>query len=147
MMVQSLLTVIHTHTYLHMFYNIYFFRFFSIINYYKTLNTAPALCTRSQLFSFWYLVVLLFCYSAPRSCLTPCDPMDCSTPGFPIRHYLPGFAEIHVHWTGDAIQISNPLSPPSHVFILFQLQGPFQWVGSLCQVAKVLELHLQHQSF
>ena len=26
-------------------------------------------------------------------------------------------------------------------------QGPSQWIGSLHQVAKVLELHLQHQSF
>ena len=35
------------------------------------------------------------------------------------------------------------LLPPS----ISQLQGLFQWVSSLHQVAKVLELQLQHQSF
>ena len=37
------------------------------------------------------------------------------------------------------------LSPPA--FNLCQPQGLFQWVGSLHQVARVLELQLQHQSF
>ena len=36
-------------------------------------------------------------------------------------------------------------SPP--VFNLFQHQGLFQWVSSSHQVAKLLELQLQHQSF
>ena len=61
---------------------------------------------------------------------------------------LPEFAQTHVHRVGDAIQPSQPLlspSPPS--FNLSQHQGLFQSVGSLPQVAKVLELQLQHQSF
>ena len=41
------------------------------------------------------------------------NPMDCSTPGFPVLHYLPEFAQTHVHWVGDAIQPSHPLSSPS----------------------------------
>ena len=41
-----------------------------------------------------------------------------------------------------------PLSPPSPPALnLSQHQGLFQWVGCLHQVAKVLELQLQHQSF
>ena len=28
--------------------------------------------------------------------------MDCSTPGSSVLHYLPEFAQIHVHWVGDA---------------------------------------------
>ena len=28
-----------------------------------------------------------------------------------LSHYLPGFAQTHVHWVGDAIQPSHPLSP------------------------------------
>ena len=52
----------------------------------------------------------------------------------------------HVHWVGDAIQPSHPLSSPS-TFNLSQHQGLFQWVSSSHQVAKVLELQLQHQSF
>ena len=48
---------------------------------------------------------------------------------------------------GDTIWPSHPLSHPSHFsFNFFQHQGIFQWVSSLRQVAKVLELQLQHQS-
>ena len=28
--------------------------------------------------------------------------MDCSMPGSSVVHYLPEFAQIHVHWVGDA---------------------------------------------
>ena len=45
-----------------------------------------------------------------------CNPMDCSTPGFPILHLLPELAQTHVHWVGDIIQASHPLSstfPPA----------------------------------
>ena len=73
--------------------------------------------------------------------------MDCSTPGFPVHHQLPELAQIHVHWVGDAIQSSHPLSSSSlPAFSLSQHQGLFRWVSSLHQVAKVLELQLQHQS-
>ena len=76
------------------------------------------------------------------------DPMNCSTPCFPILHYLLEFAQTHVHWVSDAIHSSHPLSPPSPpVLSLSQYQDLFQWVSSLHQVAKVLELQLQHQSF
>ena len=45
-----------------------------------------------------------------QSCLTLCDPMDCTTPGFPVHHQLLEPAQTHVHWVGDAIQPSHPLS-------------------------------------
>ena len=65
-----------------------------------------------------------------------------------VHHQLPKLAQIHVHWVGDAIQPSHPLSSPSSLtFNLSQHQGLFQWVSSLHQVAKVLEFQLQHQSF
>ena len=74
--------------------------------------------------------------------------MDCSTPGFPDLHYLPEFAQTHVHRVNDAIQLSHPLSSPSPPALnLSQQQGLFQKVGSLHQVAKVLELQLHYQSF
>ena len=83
-----------------------------------------------------------------QSCPTLCDPMGCSMPGLPVHHQLPEFTQTHVHWVGDAIQPSHPLSTPSPpAFNLFQHQGLFQWVSSLHQVAKVLEFQLQHQSF
>ena len=37
--------------------------------------------------------------------------MDCSTPGFPVLHHLQKLAQTHIHWVGDAIQRSHPLSP------------------------------------
>ena len=73
-------------------------------------------------------------------------PMDCSVPSFSVLHYLPEFAQTHVHWVGDAIQPSHPLlSPSPPAFNRSQHQGLFQWVSSSSQVAKVLELQLQHQ--
>ena len=39
--------------------------------------------------------------------------MDCSMPGLPVQHQLPEFTQTHVHWVGDAIQPSHPLSSPS----------------------------------
>ena len=44
---------------------------------------------------------------------TLCDPMDSSTPGLPVHHQLPESTQTHVHWVGDAIQPSHPLSSPS----------------------------------
>ena len=77
-----------------------------------------------------------------------CDPMECSMPGLPVHHQLPEFTQTHVHWVGDVIQPSHPLSSPSPpAFNLSQHQGLFKWVSSLHQVAKVLEFQLQQQSF
>ena len=50
--------------------------------------------------------------------------------------------------SSDNIQPSHPLSSPSlPAFNLSQHQGLFQWVDSSYQMAKVLELQLQHQPF
>ena len=68
-------------------------------------------------------------------------PMDWSTRGFPVLHHLPELAQTHVHWVSDAIQLSHLLLCPSlPAFDLSQHQGLLQWVSSLNQVAKVLEL-------
>ena len=86
--------------------------------------------------------------SVAQSCLTLCNPMDCSTPGFLVHHQLLKLAWTHVHRVGDTIQPSHPLLSPSPLgFSLPQHQGLFQWVSSSHQVAKVLKLQLQHQSF
>ena len=45
--------------------------------------------------------------------------MNCSTTGFPVLHYLPEFAQTHVHWVDDAIQLSHLLSSPSHLASVF----------------------------
>ena len=86
--------------------------------------------------------------SVTQSRPTLCNPMDCSTPGFPVHHQLPEFTQTHIHQVGNAIQPSHPLSSPSPSDLnLSQHQGLFKWVSSLHQVAKLLELQLQHQSF
>ena len=86
--------------------------------------------------------------SVAQSCLTLCNPMYCSTPGLPVRHQLPEFTQTHVHRVSDAIQPSHPLlSPSPPAFNFAQHQGLFKWGSSSHQVAKVLEFHLQHQSF
>ena len=86
--------------------------------------------------------------SEVQSCTTLCDPLGCSMPGLPVHHQLPEFTQTHVHWVGDAIQPSHPLSTPSlPTFNLYQHQGLFKWVGSFHQVAKVLEFQIQHHPF
>ena len=88
------------------------------------------------------------CFSVAKSCLNLCDIMDCKMSGFPVPHHLSGFVQVHVHWIGDAIQVSHLLSPSSpSAFNLSQHQSLFQWVCCSHQVAKVLKLQLQHQSF
>ena len=68
--------------------------------------------------------------SDAQSCLTLCNPMDHSTPGFPVHHQLPESTQTPVHWVGDAIQPSHPLSSPSPPTLnLSQHQGLFQWVN------------------
>ena len=83
----------------------------------------------------------IFCCWVVQLCLILSDPMDYSMPGSSVLHYLPEFAQTHVHWVSDAFQPSFLLLPPSPFpFSLSQHQGLFQWIGSLHQVAKVLEL-------
>ena len=101
----------------------------------------PPLLPRPQV--PWRRKHLLFLFS--HSCPTLCNPMDCSKPGSSVLHYLLEFAQIHVHWDGDAV--SSSAISFLFAFILSQHQSLFQWVGSLHQVAKVWDLQLQHQSF
>ena len=57
--------------------------------------------------------------------------MDCTTPGLPVHHQLLELTQTHVHWVGDAIQPSHPLSSPfPPTFNLSQHQGLFQWLSS-----------------
>ena len=93
-----------------------------------------------------------------RFCLSflfSCSVLSDSFPLHGLQHArLPwpplslGVCSNSVLWVSDAVQLSHSLSPPSPPALnLFQHQGLFQWVSSSYQVAKVLELQLQHQSF
>ena len=54
------------------------------------------------------------------------DRVDSSTPGFPVLHYLLEFAQMHVHWVGDAIQTAHSLLP----LLLLPSISPSIWVFS-----------------
>ena len=101
---------------------------------------------KTELARQWLLLKNRHCCSVAQSCPTLCYPMDCSTPGFPVHHQRPD-AQTHANRVSDAIQPSRSLSSPSPAFNLSQHQGLFQWVRSWHQVAKALELQLQHKSF
>ena len=51
--------------------------------------------------------------------------MNRSTPGLPVHHQLPESTQTHVHWVGDAIQPSYPLSSPSCLPSIFPSIGVF----------------------
>ena len=92
-----------------------------------------------------YYVIYIYIYqfsSVTLWCPTLCNYMDCCMPGFPAHHQLLELAQTPVNWVGDAIQPSHPLSSPSPAFSLSQCPGLCQWVSSLHQMAKVLELQL-----
>ena len=66
-------------------------------------------CHPFQRVAYFYI-----CFSSVQSLsrVQLCDPMNCSMTGLPVHHQLPEFTQIHVHWVGDAIQPSHPLSSP-----------------------------------
>ena len=88
------------------------------------------------------------CCSVAKSCLTVCNPTDCTTqaPLFSIIAW-----RLLKSMSVELVMLSNYLILCRPLLLLTlklsQHQGPFQWVGSSHQVAKVLELQLQHQSF
>ena len=67
--------------------------------------------------SFPWFLQRAFAYvqfsSEAQLCPTLCDPMNHSTPGLPVHHQLLESTQTHVHWVGDAIQPSHPLSTPT----------------------------------
>ena len=74
--------------------------------------------------------------------------MNHSMPRIPVQGQLPEPTQTHVHWVGDAIQTSHPLSSPSPPAPNpSQHQGLFTWINSSHLVAKVLEFQLLHQGF
>ena len=65
--------------------------------------------------------------------------MDCSMSAFPVLLHLLEFAQTHVHWVGDAIQSSHPLSSPSVQFSTVQSLSRVQlfvtpWIAA-CQAS------------
>ena len=87
------------------------------------------------------------CCSVPKSCPTLCHPMDCSMPGSSFLYYL---SELLRYMYIESVMLSNILSsaiPSPCAFNIFQHQNLFQWVCFWHQMARVLELQFQRQSF
>ena len=104
-------------------------------------------------------VVTLYQPLVAQSCLTLCDPMNCSPPGLPVHHQLLEFTQTHVHWVGDAIQPSHPLSSPIPILSScpqslpasgsFPMSQLFTWGGQSIGVsasASVLPMNTQDWS-
>ena len=68
-------------------------------------STKPSVYPYTQTPFFGYC-----CCSVTKLCLTLCDPVNCCMPDFRALHCLPEFAQTHIHWVSDAIQLSHPLS-------------------------------------
>ena len=82
------------------------------------------------------------------SCPTLCDPVDCSKPdSCPSLSSGVCSDSCPLWWWCYHILCHLFFFFPLLAFSLFQHQSLFQWVGSLHEVAKVLDLQLQHQSF
>ena len=71
----------------------------------------------------------------PQHASLPCPSLICST-------HVPRICSSSFHWVSEPTTSSSHLSP---ALSLSQHQCVFQWLSSSHQVAKVLELQLQHQ--
>ena len=88
------------------------------------------------------IITLTIFSSFTQSCPTLCDPMAAAWQASLSISNSQSLLKLM------SIEPSHPLSSPSPPALnLSQHQSLFQWVSSLHQVAKVLELQLQHQSF
>ena len=90
---------------------------------------------------------LYFVVPVTKLCPTLWNPMDCSTAVFPILHYPQNLLKFMSIESVIHVTISSSASPPPFAFSHPQYQGLFQWVGFSHQMAKLLELQFQHQSF
>ena len=72
----------------------------------------PMMQTKQRFLNL-FLERLQLVSSVAQLCLTLYDLLNCRMPGLPVHLQLPEPTQTHVHWVGDAIQPSHPLSSPS----------------------------------
>ena len=94
----------------------------------------------SSLNSCHQQTVLFICCSVAKLCPTLCNPMSST----------PDFLSLTISWSLLKFMSIESVMPSNHVILghphLF-LPSIFPSIGSSHQVAKILELQLQHQSF
>ena len=99
---------------------------------------------------------LLCCSSVVKLCPTLCDPSKpCSMPGFLVLLCLPEFAQIHVHWVGDAsyptilisVTLFSSCSQSFPAWGSFPMSQPFlsdgQSIGA-SDSSSVVPMNIQH---
>ena len=79
------------------------------VGFYFFHPVSPPLTSGKCSFTHHNVMVCCCCCSVAKSCLTLCDTQHTN---FPVLHFLLEFAQTHVHWVSDAIQLSHPLSSP-----------------------------------
>ena len=83
--------------------------------------------------SFFLFSAVTSCFcSFAQSCLTLRNAMDHSMAGLPVPQNLPEFAQVHVHFVGDAIQPSHSLMPSSSLLSIFPSVRVFSNESSFC---------------
>ena len=110
---------------------------------YKHSNTQKT--TEFLIYIHFHLSSVQFSHSVVSDSLRPWELQHARPP---VHYQLPELAQTHVHRVGRCHPaISSSVVVFSYAFNLSQPQSLFQWVSSSHQLAKVLELLLQHQSF
>ena len=99
--------------------------------------------------NLWREVYLLFSVHFSHSVMSDSlQPHEQQHTGLLCPSPNPGACSNSCPLVSDSIQPSHlPLASSPHVFNLSKHQGLFQWISSVRQMAKVLELQLQHQFF
>ena len=100
----------------------------------------------------WYIVLMLFLINSSqqlqlhhiRLFLTAWTVARQASLSLTIPWHLLKFMSVESVMLSNHLILCHPLLLPS---IFPSIRGLFQWIGTLHQVAKVLELKLQHQSF
>ena len=95
----------------------------------------------------WHQGFICCCRSVTKSCPT-LQPHELQHTRLPWPSVFPRVYSNSCPLSWWCHPTTHPLLPTSPLALnLSQLQGLFQWISSSHQVAKVLELQLQHQSF
>ena len=74
-----------------------------------SFHSNPKECQCQRMFKLPYSSVQFSLVT--QSCPTLCDPLNHRMPGLPVHHQLPESTQTHVHWVGDAIQLSHLCCP------------------------------------
>ena len=103
---------------------------------------------KSKYHIIWFTFSLVqFSHSVVSDSAIPWTAACKASLSFSVSQWLLKLMFIESVMPSNRLILCCPLLLPSPLFNLSQQQGLFKWVSSSHQVAKILELQLQHQSF